>query len=208
MTAALSEPELGPGRQEPWTVDELMRLPEGNWRYELVEGALVMTPAPKPAHQKVAGRLYRLIEDCAVEAAAPVDVYETLGIRLAKDTVVIPDLVVVRADAPSLQAALLRPRDVLLVVEVVSPGSTVRDRTEKPYLFAEAGIPHFWRIETTQYRGCTKELPVVIAHELVGDNQYKTTQVAGAGERFCVSDPYPIEFDPLDLLRRFPSRPR
>lgn len=46
MTAALSDPELGPGRNQPWTVDELMRLPEGNWRYELVDGALVMTPHP------------------------------------------------------------------------------------------------------------------------------------------------------------------
>ena len=205
MTAALSDPELGPGRKQPWTVDELMRLPEGNWRYELVDGALVMTPAPKPAHQKIAGRLYRLIEDCAAAAAAPVDVYETLGIQLAKNTMVIPDIVVVRADAPSLRASLLRPRDVLLVVEVVSPSSTVRDRTEKPYLFAEAGIPSFWRVETAPYRGRTRELPVVIAHQLVGDEQYKVTQSAGVGDRFLVDEPYPVEFDPAELTRRFPG---
>jgi Uma2 family endonuclease len=35
---------------------------------------------------------------------------------------------------------------VVLAVEVVSPDSENRDRARKPQLYAEAGIPHFWRI--------------------------------------------------------------
>jgi Uma2 family endonuclease len=36
---------------------------------------------------------------------------------------------------------------VLLVVEVVSPGSQTVDRYEKPGEYARNGIPAFWRIE-------------------------------------------------------------
>jgi Uma2 family endonuclease len=39
------------------------------------------------------------------------------------------------------------PAEVLLVVEVVSPESAHRDRTVKLRTYAEAGIPHYWRVE-------------------------------------------------------------
>ena len=40
------------------------------------------------------------------------------------------------------------PTEVLLAVEIVSPGSLAMDRILKPALYAEAGIPYFWRVET------------------------------------------------------------
>jgi Uma2 family endonuclease len=59
-----------------------------------------------------------------------------------------PDVLVIRADAdPGPLRTAYQPADVLLVVEVVSPDSQERDRKRKPQLYAEAGIPHFWRVE-------------------------------------------------------------
>jgi Uma2 family endonuclease len=49
---------------------------------------------------------------------------------------------------------------VLLAVEVVSPDSEERDRKRKPQLYAEAGIPHFWRVENNSRR------PTVYVYEL------------------------------------------
>ncbi|SEF79336.1 Putative restriction endonuclease [Actinacidiphila yanglinensis] len=56
-----------------------------------------------------------------------------------------PDVVVYRADR--IDAAPMRPEHVLLVVEVVPPGSETTDRTVKPAQYARAGIPVYWRIE-------------------------------------------------------------
>jgi Uma2 family endonuclease len=39
------------------------------------------------------------------------------------------------------------PEDIMLAVEVVSPHSGTRDRLHKPGEYAEAGIPHYWRVE-------------------------------------------------------------
>lgn len=106
----------------------------------------------------------------------------------------------VSADATSVNQPLLDPYDVQLAVEVVSPGSRRRDRSVKPYMYAEAGIPHFWRVETDNYRGRTKDLPVVVRHELVGLAEYKTVEEIGAGETLRVVEPFTVSFDPAALL--------
>ncbi len=39
------------------------------------------------------------------------------------------------------------PSEILLIVEIVSPGSVELDRYLKPVEYAQAGVRHFWRIE-------------------------------------------------------------
>lgn len=185
----------------PWTVHDLLALPEDGNRHELVDGALVMNPPPSPAHQMTSGYLYRMLSAAAERAQAAVRVIEAVGVQI-DDSVLVPDLAVVSEDAASLSAPVLDKDDVSLVVEIVSPGSAARDRTEKPYLYAEAAIPHFWRIETSDYRGRDKPLPVIHAYELVGIAEYGPARIIGAGERFASDDPIVIGFDPAELVRQ------
>jgi Uma2 family endonuclease len=56
-----------------------------------------------------------------------------------------PDVTVYRADTIGLTPT--RPEHVLLVVEVVSPGSETTDRIVKADQYARAGIPFYWRVE-------------------------------------------------------------
>lgn len=64
-----------------------------------------------------------------------------------------PDVTVYRAETIDLTPT--RPQYVLLVVEVVSPGSETTDRIVKVDQYAKAGIPFYWRGEqaaTKTYR--------------------------------------------------------
>jgi Uma2 family endonuclease len=185
---------------QPWTLQEVMELPEDGLRYELIDGVLIVNPPPVPKHQSVSLELYVLLRAAANAAATPTRVLEGVGIAMPDDNLLIPDLVVVAADAPSYHQPLLDPYDVQLAVEVVSPGSRRRDRSVKPYMYAEAGIPHFWRIETANYRGRSKELPVVVRHELVGLAEYQVVAEVGAGQTLQVDEPFPVSFDPAALL--------
>ena len=128
-------------------------------------------------------------------------IYEGLGVSMPEGNLLIPDLLITRADAPSLTEPLIEPRDVLLVAEIVSPGSRRRDRAVKPYMYAEAGIPHYWRIETDRFTDLTQSLPVVVVHELAGSTQYTVRRTVGAGEILAVEDPFPVKFDPAELLK-------
>lgn len=198
------ESRLSPLARNWWTADEVLALPDDGVRYEAVEGALIVNPPPSWSHQVASFDLHVLLSRAAREAGAPVWIGEGIGVNIPREQMLIPDLAVVRTDFVAKPGNTVDPADVLLVVEVVSPGSTLRDRLVKPVLYAEARIPHFWRIELGNFRGRTEKPPVVFAHDLDGD-EYTLTHRVGAGEAFTIDEPFPITIDPIDLIESNPA---
>jgi len=126
------------------TSDEYDALPE-NPRRELVDGVISMMATPTPWHQRVSRRVANTLE-----GLLPPELYVTgeVEIRLGEKLRRNPDVMVVRAEGFSLHVPRVLPEQVVLAVEVVSPGSETRDRIAKPREYARAGIEHYWRIET------------------------------------------------------------
>ncbi|MPZ25636.1 MAG: Uma2 family endonuclease [Micromonosporaceae bacterium] len=142
MTAALSD--LHPPSGE-WTTDDLDELPEDGHRYELIDGALIVSPSPTSRHQKLVVRL-----DTALEVSCPPEwvVFQGVEVRISRLRSLTPDVLVVTAEAAAREPSKFKPHEVLLAVEIVSPGSVTMDRVAKPALYAQAGIPYYWRVET------------------------------------------------------------
>lgn len=184
----------------PWVRAEVMALPEDGHRYELIDGGLIVNPPPAPRHQSTSYRLHRLLENAADEAGAQVVIFEGVGIDMPDGNLLIPDLLIAKAGANSLNRPLIDPEDILMVAEIVSPGSRRRDRAVKPYMYAEAGIPRYWRIEIDRFKDLARTLPAVIVHELVEPAEYVVRQVVGAGEMLAVVEPFPVKFDPAELM--------
>ena len=141
MTAVLHELHPPGG----WTTDDLDELPEDGHRYELIDGALIVSPSPTSLHQKLASR----VED-ALESTCPDEwvVLQGVEVRINRRRSLTPDVLVVGAEADADGPSVFRPQEVLLAVEIVSPGSVTMDRVAKPALYAQAGIPYYWRVET------------------------------------------------------------
>lgn len=142
MTAELIEIQPPPGG---WTTDDLDAMPESHTRYELIDGALIVSPSPTPLHQSIAGRLM-----VALESGCPDEFAVTQGVevRISNRRSLVPDVVVVTADAVRRNLPRFAPDEVVLTVEIGSPGSVTMDRFAKPALYAAAGIPCYWRVET------------------------------------------------------------
>jgi Uma2 family endonuclease len=174
---------------DPWTVDDLDRLPDGSF-YEIIDGSLLVSPPPVPHHQIVASRLLR---DMADAAPTEFEVLSPAGVNVST-SYLEPDLAVVRGAAALANPKRLEATDVLLVVEIISPSNAGVDRREKPIRYAEAGIPHFWRIEIEGDR-----TPYVVRHVLVGD-RYAEVGTVFAGDEETVDVPFPITLRPADLL--------
>lgn len=83
---------------------------------------------------------------------------------------------------------------VQLVVELVSPGNRTLDRKFKPMLYAEAAIPHFWRLEF-------EPAPMLVVYDLQ-DGRYVERTAALAGAITRLESPFPVELDPAELSRR------
>jgi Uma2 family endonuclease len=141
--ALLADHIPGP-KQGSWTYDEYAALPDDGKRYEIMNGVLIMTPAPEANHQSAVLRIgYYLLQ--AVEfaglgrvLAAPFDVC------LASGRVVQPDLLVVlNANLDKiLEKYMLGGPD--LAVEIASPSTAIYDRLSKFEAYEQAGVSEYW----------------------------------------------------------------
>jgi len=176
--------ELFAGHAGPWTEQEWAALPEGMGRVELLDGALVVSPFPAVSHQRLVRNLAR-----ALEAAAPVgfEVFDGLNIRVGRDRIMIPDIVVL--NEPGLDAVIVEPDTVALVVEVTSPSNAWIDRLVKPDAYARAGIPYFLRVDldhTGTELGATSYS--------LATNGFVASARAARG-RLTLEGPFPVDLD-------------
>ena len=131
-----------------YTADMVRALPDDDHRYEVVHGELLVSPAPRPWHEEVAGRLYEIVR--AYLRAHPVG--HAYGSRSdlswgLSDVLVSPDLFVVPLDE-ARQLDWLILRTVLLAAEVLSPSSLRSDRFTKRRLYQERGVPLYWVVDS------------------------------------------------------------
>ncbi|MBD2896075.1 Uma2 family endonuclease [Actinomadura nitritigenes] len=111
---------------------------------EVVDGMVVVSPSASKRHN----RLARILANALDEAGGPdwnADTDFDVRLQDVPLTNRRPDVVVYRAD--TIDIVPTRPEHVLLVAEVVSPGSETTDRVVKVDQYAKAGIAFYWRVE-------------------------------------------------------------
>lgn len=169
------------------TYEDLRDVPDDGRRYELLDGALLVTPAPGGRHQVVVGALYRLL--WAARPAGTTVLVSPIDFVPRPEMALQPDVVVVdqqEADQPRLT------RPPLLVVEVISPSSRTVDLGAKRYAYAEAGVAHYWVIDP--------EPPIaVVAFELVGAAYQEIARATGPTP-YETTRPFTIRVVPESLL--------
>ncbi|MER6137081.1 Uma2 family endonuclease [Streptomyces sp. NPDC001815] len=135
---------MRPPRPEGWFAEDLDRLPEAPRHTELINGALVFMMSPQRSWH---GRLVTGLT-VALMAQAPegVEVEREMTIRLDARNRPEPGLLLTTAPYHA-DRTWYDPQDVLLVVEVASPESAHRDRTDRLRKYTDAGIRYYWCIE-------------------------------------------------------------
>ena len=126
-----------------WTYEEYYKL-DDDQRYEIIDGDLLMSPAPDTWHQNWVGELYTILRNHILRHklgkvfVAPVDVV------LDPENTVQPDLVFVA----TANLGIIQPRAIFgtpdLLVELVSPSSVRRDRYDKKEIYARFGVKEYW----------------------------------------------------------------
>ncbi|HEY3630097.1 MAG TPA: Uma2 family endonuclease [Jatrophihabitantaceae bacterium] len=180
------------------TVDEYAALGEDeHGRTELMEGSLVMSPSPTLDHNLAS---FRLAMQLSPQAPAgyvvipDVDVDLQLVPRDQPGSSRRPDLLVVEHTAPARQRAdggLLRASEVLIVVEIVSPGSVRTDNIVKRAEYADAGIPHYWIVDLDG------PISLLAAHL---SEQFGYRDEPAATGAYVADEPFPVRLE-LDQLR-------
>ncbi|MGW0927914.1 Uma2 family endonuclease [Streptomyces sp. NPDC002644] len=179
-----------PPRPSGWEADDLDHLPQAPRHTELIDGALIFTLAPQRSWHA------RLVENMTFtlrrEAPAGFEAEREMTVRLDRKSRPEPDILVSTA-AYDPDRTWYGPDEVTLVVEVVSEESADRDRSLKPFKYAQAGIAHFWRVEDEA------GAPTVHTYEL--DMMTRTYVPTGIHRgRLKVSVPFPLDIDLDDLV--------
>jgi len=130
-----------------WTVDERNALPDDGNRYEVVDGELLVTPAPSWSHQGAVDALLDLLKPYA-RTLHLLCVFAPADVPLSRTTVLEPDLFVV-----PLRPDGSRPRDFAeagrleLAIEVLSPSTARADRHVKRAAYLKHGVPEYWIVD-------------------------------------------------------------
>lgn len=204
--AAMPRPEPEPAGSLPepaeslhlLTIAEYAGLGETEHGYtELIEGRLLMSPSPAFHHNRALGRLQvRLAQQLPAELEAIPELDVDLELRPAGEPGYSrrPDLMVVHQDVGERiekEGGLVRASDVLLVVEIGSPGSQRTDHVDKRRDYADAGIPYYWIVDIDEPASLT-------ACHLTEEFGYVDDQIATG--KFRAETPFPFELN-LDQLR-------
>jgi Uma2 family endonuclease len=154
---------------------------------------LIVSPAVNMPHQRVAFLLGMLLEE-----ACPDDlvVFGTpVNVRFALRSALEPDVTVARlADAQGAPSRLTsRP---LLVAEVLSPDSVLRDLNLKKAAYERFGILSYWVVDPDLDR------PALRVFELGDDGAYAEVACVTGDETFRAARPFSVEITPGRLVTK------
>ncbi|MCA2213844.1 Uma2 family endonuclease [Jidongwangia harbinensis] len=171
-------------RLRAYTVEDVFKLPDDTPRVELTDGVLSVVPSPNGGHQRINWRLVAWLD-----RHAPEDMEASLavGVVIGYRNTLEPDALLLRRPV-DYEHHFYEPSQVVLAVEIVSPGTKRRDRLQKPALYAAAGIPHFWRIEQNPLH--------LFAYDLV-DGRYEL--VADSADELVLTAPFEIKLPIADI---------
>lgn len=173
-------------QSRPLTRADLKLMPEDGHRYELIDGTLIVTPSPSFVHQRAASRLVRLLIDPPAHLEL---LFAPFDVPLAEDTVLQPDVVVIkRVDD------VHNPGDpeLVLAVEVLSPSTRLIDLNLKKARLEQAGVPSYWVVDPVE--------PTLIAWQLRDGAYAEVARVVGE-EQWTATAPFEVTVCPADLVR-------
>lgn len=192
----MTDSQYPPARSDlPLTVHDLEGIPEDGRRYELIDGTLIVSPAPGLRHQRIGLRLFSVLDaacpDAFIVVAAPFAVHDgsTDKIELQPDVLVGRDEDFTEKDLPAAP---------VLVVEVLSPSTALIDWNLKKSAYERMGVENYWVIDPLE--------PALTVFELNREGVYEQMAKTVGDEPFEASKPFPARVVLNELLGRLAGR--
>ena len=185
--SVMTAPEIWSGQDRMLTVEDMENMPDDEFRYELDDGVLIVSPAPSPLHQLALTRLA-----VTLDAACPdgLVVLVGVGVNINRFQHRVPDVAVVGVDAFKTAFAETPPE---LAVEVASPRTRLYDRNRKKDVYEGFGVPSYWIVEPAADR------PELTVFSLRDGKYLETAHVTG-DEEYQAEMPFRVTITPSKLV--------
>ena len=130
-----------------YTHKDLDDTPDDGKRYETIGGELIVSAAPLKEHQKLLYRSTRLVGDHVDERHLGEVYFAPVNVEFSEEDVVQPDLLLILTERLDIYRGntVYGPPDIVL--EIHSPSSRLRDRTDKFRLYERNKVPEYWQAD-------------------------------------------------------------
>ncbi|MDQ3599656.1 MAG: Uma2 family endonuclease [Actinomycetota bacterium] len=179
---------IGLAEGRPFTVHDLEAMPDDGRRYELIDGMLLVTPAPGWSHQEMLAAAFRVLH-----AACPPELRvlpAPFAVRTTLTNEVQPDVLVARYE--DLTEADL-PVAPVLAVEVLSRSTQLNDRNTKKAYYERLGVASYWLLDPVHPGGLE-------VYELDEQGRYQLAAAVSGDEVYAARKPFPVQVCPARLL--------
>jgi Uma2 family endonuclease len=136
-----------PTQHAGWTAEMARALPDDGRRYEVLDGALLVTPAPELMHQRAVMRLYDHLKPYTESNGLGETLVSPADIEFSPRRLVQPDLFVVPMEGGGRPKTWRDISSLLLAVEVLSPSTARADRLRKRRIYQDEGVPEYWIVD-------------------------------------------------------------
>ncbi len=133
--------------EKVWTREEVLALPDDGNRYELVDGELLVTLAPRGRHQRGLMEMYRLVDAYVRAQRLGYTMMSPADLDLGSRQFIQPDMFV---------GALVDGREPvewseygipILIAEIISPSTARYDRITKRRRYQRSSVPTYWIVD-------------------------------------------------------------
>lgn len=145
----VKETEANYQNKKQFTYQDYLKLPEEmGFHYEVLEGNLIRESSPNVMHQRVSRHLQRILEDYFIKTDPAGEVLNApLDVTFSNKTVVQPDLLYISGNQKEIIKEKRIDGSPDLVVEIISPSNSRKERLEKMQIYQKAGIKHYWIVD-------------------------------------------------------------
>jgi Uma2 family endonuclease len=136
-----------PAHHTAWTAEKALALPNDGNRYEVLDGVLFVSPAPRPAHQRAVARLWEILKGYCMKHGIGEAMMSPADIEFSPQRLLQPDVFVVPPDIAGRFLSWKEVKTLLLAAQVISPSTARADRGEKRQILQDEGVPEYWIVD-------------------------------------------------------------
>ena len=130
-----------------FTYEDYLQLPDDGKRYEIIEGELVMSPAPKLSHQALLRNLVKYLLSFIEENKSGTLFFAPCDVVFSDLSIVQPDILFISNENRSIMKESNIQGTPDLIIEVTSPSTEDRDLGYKKRLYAKYGVREYWIVD-------------------------------------------------------------
>lgn len=156
-------------KTKEWTTEDYFMLGEISMPCQLINGELIMSPAPKPLHQIISSLLNDFLKKAARKEEGLV-LYAPVDVVIDQKNVFQPDLLFLSKERKRhlTDRGIEGPPD--LIVEILSPSNSYTDRYEKKDAYQHFGVLEYWLVDPANqtlevYHGQNWQKPILYLAE-------------------------------------------